>query len=143
VPTLKQNEILNRDTMLIPMIESPAAVELVNEYLAVEGVDGILIGSNDICQDMGIPGQYDNPAYQDVVTKIIAVGKRAGKPIGIGGIGPRLDLLEKFFAMGTSWSLSGGDLAMLQGGKQKLGSTYVNLNTKVQEARGTSQDTKA
>jgi hypothetical protein len=45
----------------------PAAIELVDECLAVEGVDGILIGSNDICQDicqdMGIPGQYDNPAY--------------------------------------------------------------------------------
>jgi hypothetical protein len=45
--------------------------------------------------------------------------------------------------MGTSWSLSGGDLAMLQGGMQKLGSTYVDLNAKVQEARGASQDTKA
>jgi 2-keto-3-deoxy-L-rhamnonate aldolase RhmA len=137
VPTLKQNEILNRDTMLIPMIETPAAVELVDEYLAVEGIDGILIGSNDLCQDIGIPGQYDNPAYQDAVTKIIAAGKKAGKPIEIGDIGPRLDLLEKFFAMGASWSLSGGDLAM-----QKLGSTYVDLNTKVQEARSTSQDTK-
>jgi 2-keto-3-deoxy-L-rhamnonate aldolase RhmA len=102
VPTLKQNEILNRDTMLIPMIESPAAVELVDEYLAVEGVDGILIGSNDLCQDMDIPGQYDNPAYQDAVTKIIAAGKEAGKPICIGSIGPRLDLFEKFFAMGAS-----------------------------------------
>jgi 2-keto-3-deoxy-L-rhamnonate aldolase RhmA len=138
VPTLKQNEILNRDTMLIPMIESAAAVELVDEYLAVEGVDGILIGSNDICRDIGIPGQYDNPVYQDAVTKIIAVGKKAGKPIGIGGIGPRLDLLEKFFAMGTSWSLSGGDPAMLQGGMQKFGSTYVDLNAKVREARGAS-----
>jgi len=48
VPTFKQNEILNRETMLIPMIETPAAVELVEEYLAVEGVDGILIGSNGL-----------------------------------------------------------------------------------------------
>jgi 2-keto-3-deoxy-L-rhamnonate aldolase RhmA len=140
VPTLKQNELLNRETMLIPMIETPAAVELVDEYLAVDGVDGILIGSNDLCTDLGIPGQYDNPLYQDAVTKIIAAGKKAGKPIGIGGIGPRLDLLEKFFAMGSSWSLSGADLAILQSGMQKLGSTYVDLNTKVQEARGKGQD---
>jgi 2-keto-3-deoxy-L-rhamnonate aldolase RhmA len=136
VPTLKQNELLNRETMLIPMIETPAAVELVDEYLAIEGVDGILIGSNDLCTDLGIPGQYDNPLYQDAVTKIIAAGKKAGKPIGIGGIGPRLDLLEKFFTMGASWSLSGADLAMLQSGMQKLGGTYTELNTKVQEARG-------
>jgi 2-keto-3-deoxy-L-rhamnonate aldolase RhmA len=135
VPTRAQNELLNRETMLIPMIETPAAVELVDEYLAIEGVDGILIGSNDLCADMGIPGQYDDPRYQDAVTKIIAAGVRAGKPIGIGGIGPRLDLLEKFFAMGACWSLSGGDLAMLQGGMQKLGGTYAELNTRVQGMR--------
>lgn len=135
VPTFKQNELLNRETMLIPMIETPAAVELVDEYLAIDGVDGILIGSNDLCTDLGIPGQYDNPLYQDAVTRIIAAGKKAGKPIGIGGIGPRLDLLEKFFTMGASWSLSGADLAMLQAGMQKLGGTYEELNTRVQEAR--------
>ncbi|KAH3946742.1 hypothetical protein HBI56_070360 [Parastagonospora nodorum] len=135
VPTFKQNELLNRETMLIPMIETPAAVELVDEYLAVDGVDGILIGSNDLCTDMGIPGQYDSPVYQDAVVKIIAAGKKAGKPIGIGGIGPRLDLLEKFFTMGASWSLSGADMAMLQAGMQKLGSTYEELNGRVKEAR--------
>lgn len=51
--------------------------------------------------------------YQDAVTKIVLAGKRAGKPLGIGGIGGRLDLLEKWFAMGATWSLSGGDAAIL------------------------------
>jgi len=97
-----QNEILNRETMLIPMIETPAPVELADEYFAVDGVDGILIGSNDLCTDLGFPGQYDHPLYQDAVTKVVLAGKREGKPVGIGGIGGRLDLLEKWFAMGAS-----------------------------------------
>jgi len=129
-----QNKILNRETMLIPMIETPAAVELADEFFAVDGVDRVLIGSNDLCTDLGIPGQYDNPLYQDAVTKIVLAGKKAGKPVGIGGIGGRLDLLEKWFAMGASWSLSGGDGSMLQAGMKNIGKTYDDINRRVKQA---------
>lgn len=135
VPTKIQNEILNRETMLIPMIETPGAVQLVDEILAIDGVDGILIGSNDLTTDMGIPGQYDDPTYQEYVTKIVLAGKKAGKPIGIGGIGPRTDLLEKWFTMGASWSLSGQDLGTLQAGMKKIGENYRAIGERVQRAR--------
>ncbi|KAF3006153.1 hypothetical protein E8E14_007290 [Neopestalotiopsis sp. 37M] len=138
LPSPVQNEVLNRETMLIPMIETPGAVELAEEFLAVDGVDGILIGSNDLCSDYGIHGQYDNPIYQDAVTKIVLAGKKYGKPIGIGGIGGRADLLEKWFAMGASWSLSGGDQAMLLAGLKALGEKYNGINERVQEARKSS-----
>jgi len=135
VPTLLQNELLNRETMLIPMIETPGAVQLVDEILAIDGVDGILIGSNDLTTDMGIPGKYDDPTYQEYVTKIVLAGKKAGKPIGIGGIAGRTDLLEKWFAMGASWSLSGQDLGVLQAGMKKIGESYKEINARVQKAR--------
>ncbi|KAL3458098.1 Pyruvate/Phosphoenolpyruvate kinase-like domain-containing protein [Aspergillus heterothallicus] len=135
VPTKAQNEILNRETMLIPMVETPGAVELIDEFLAVDGVDGILVGSNDLCSDMGIPGQYDSAAYLDAVTKVVLGCKRAGKPVGIGGIGGRLDLLEKFFVMGASWSLSGADGAMLQAGMKRIGENYAAINERVQQTR--------
>lgn len=139
VPTKIQNAVLNRETMLIPMIETPAAVELAEEILAIDGVDGILIGSNDLTTDMGIPGQYDDPRYQDAVTKIVLAGKKAGKPIGIGGISGRTDLLEKWFAMGASWSLSGQDLGVLQAGMKKIGDNYKAMNERVGKARAESQ----
>ena len=131
VPTLKQNELLNRDTMVIPMIETPGAVDLVDEFLSIDGVDGILIGSNDLCTDLGIPGQYDNPIYQDNVSKVVRACIGAGKPVGIGGIGGRLDLLEMWFKMGATWSLSGADGAMLQAGMQRLGKVYGEINERV------------
>ena len=135
VPTLAQNELLNRETMLIPMIETPGAVELADEFLAIDGVDGILIGSNDLCTDLGIPGKYDDPVYQDSVTKVVKAGKKAGKPVGIGGIGGRTDLLEKWFAMGASWSLSGQDLAILHSGMKKIGEDYRLMNVRVTKER--------
>jgi len=135
VPTLVQNDLLNRETMVIPMIETPGAVELADEFFAVNGVDGILVGSNDLCTDLGIPGQYDNPLYIQSVEKIIAAGVKAGKPIGIGGIGGRLDLLERFFSLGATWSLSGGDGSILQAGMNKLGKAYAEIDGRVQASR--------
>jgi 2-keto-3-deoxy-L-rhamnonate aldolase RhmA len=135
VPTLQQNDLLNRHTMIIPMIETPDAVDLANEFLAIEGVDGILIGSNDLCTDLGIPGQYDTPAYQNAVERVIEAGVKSGKPIGIGGIGGRLDLLERFFQKGATWSLSGADGAILQAGMKELGKNYIDINLRVQDFR--------
>lgn len=143
VPTALQNHLLNAETMVIPMIETPGAVELADEFFAIEGVDGVLVGSNDLCTDLGIPGQYDNPLYLDSITKIINAGVKAGKPIGIGGIGPRLDLLERFFQMGATWSLSGADGSMLQAGMKSLGKTYAEINSRVQSSREQSTSTKA
>lgn len=130
-----QNETLNRETMLIPMIETSYAAAIVHEILAVEGVDGLLIGSNDLCTDLGIPGQYDNPLYQDTVSNVILAARKSGKPVGIGGIPGRPDLLERWFAMGASWSLSGADGSVLQAGMKKIGDDYAEINKRVQKLR--------
>lgn len=129
-----QNETLNRETILIPMIETPEAAAIVDEMLTLEGVDGLLIGSNDLCTDLGIPGQYDHPKYQEVVTRVVLAAKKAGKPVGIGGIPGRQDLLEKWFAMGASWSLSGADGSILQAGMKTIGDKYADINRRLQEA---------
>lgn len=143
VPTLVQNDLLNRETMVIPMIETPGAVELADEFLAIPGVDGILVGSNDLCTDLEIPGQYDNPKYLNSVEKVVLAGVKAGKPIGIGGIGGRLDLLERFFTLGATWSLSGADGAMLQAGMKALGTKYSEMNQRVLASRKTQAPVQA
>lgn len=135
VPTLKQNEALNSQTMLIPMIETPGAVDLAEEIFAIDGVDGVLIGSNDLCTDLGIPGKYDDPRYLEAVTKIINAGNKYGKPIGVGGIAGRLDLLERWFSLGATWSLSGQDGAILQKAFKQVAQTYEEIDQRVQKQR--------
>lgn len=133
VPTLLQNSILNEQTMLIPMIETPDAVEIAEEILAVDGIDGVLVGSNDLCTDLGIPGKYDSDIYQDAVRKVITAANRNRKPVGIGGIGGRLDILEKWFRMGATWSLSGQDASMLQAGLRRISENYAGIIERIQK----------
>ncbi|KAL4972408.1 hypothetical protein BDW66DRAFT_144232 [Aspergillus desertorum] len=57
--------------------------------------------------------------YQTLEKGVFA-GKKAAKLIGIGGIGGRLALLERWFALGATWSLGGEDDALQQAGMRKI-----------------------
>ncbi|KAJ5894830.1 Pyruvate/Phosphoenolpyruvate kinase-like domain-containing protein [Penicillium taxi] len=140
VPTLIQNEVLNKESMLIPMIETTSAVELVEEILAIEGVDGVLVGSYDLCSDLGIPEQYDEPVYLDSVVKVIEAANKVGKPVGIGGLNSRMDLLERWFSMGAVWSLGAADGAILQNGMKQVAKKYVDINERVQKVRASAKE---
>lgn len=48
---------LNDETLVIVMVETPAAIAQVDAIAAVPGLDVVLIGTNDLCAELGIPGQ--------------------------------------------------------------------------------------
>jgi 4-hydroxy-2-oxoheptanedioate aldolase len=73
--------------LIIAMIETPKAIDNIDELLAVEGVDVFFVGPGDLSQNMGYPpappfGQPRPPAVIErvgfVVKKIGAAGKIAG-----------------------------------------------------------------
>lgn len=49
---------------VIVMIETKDAVENVDEIAAVEGVDVLLVGSNDLSIELGVPGGFQTPAFR-------------------------------------------------------------------------------
>ena len=57
--------IINKNMLIVIMLESPEAIDNVDSIAAVDGVDVILIGTNDLCMEMGIPGDYSNPKVKD------------------------------------------------------------------------------
>jgi 4-hydroxy-2-oxoheptanedioate aldolase len=73
--------------LVIGMIETPKAIDGIDELLAVEGIDVFFIGPGDLSQNMGYPPapQFGQPRPQAVmervgyaVNKIRAAGKIAG-----------------------------------------------------------------
>ncbi|MNW37683.1 2-keto-3-deoxy-L-rhamnonate aldolase [compost metagenome] len=54
------------ETLVIGMIESPLAVSKVDEIVAVEGLDGIMIGAADLAASSG-PGDPSIPESRDIV----------------------------------------------------------------------------
>lgn len=72
-------------TLALAMIETETALSNVDEILAVEGLDGLLIGPNDLCVSL-TGGATVDPAHPEVVAaieRVGAAGRRAGKPVAI------------------------------------------------------------
>jgi 4-hydroxy-2-oxoheptanedioate aldolase len=112
-PMVETYAAMNEATSLVVMLETVAALENVEEIIATEGVDMLLVGSNDLCAEMGIPGQYDHPKLAEAFSRAIAAAKKHGKYIGIGGLASRDDLMTRFVQMGAQYVSTGTDLGFL------------------------------
>ncbi len=103
---------INAITLLAPMIESPEAVENAEAIAAVDGVDVLFIGVNDLAEGMGISGQLDAPRVADAVAEVARAAKAHGKFSGIGGIGDAA-LMRRYIDMGMRFILGGNDFAFM------------------------------
>ena len=114
-PVPEANAAANDATLVVPMLETKDGLEHVEEIAAVPGVDVLLIGSNDLCGELGIPGQYDHKLARAAYTRVIAACRKHGKHAGIGGLGSRPDLVVDLVAQGARYVSIGSDLSFLLG----------------------------
>lgn len=113
VPHAQARELMNANTTVLTMLESPEAIENANEIAAVEGVDILFIGSNDLCAQMGIHGQFHHPKVREAFEHTIAVARKHGKHVGIGGLSGEPELLADFIGLGARYVSAGNDLLYL------------------------------
>jgi 4-hydroxy-2-oxoheptanedioate aldolase len=114
-PQAEAYAALNAATMIIVQVESAAALEHAEEIAAVEGVDLILVGLNDLLADWGVPGEYDHPRVGAAYAATIAACRKHGKHCGVGGLATRPDLVAEFVKMGARYVSTGTDLGFLLG----------------------------
>jgi 4-hydroxy-2-oxoheptanedioate aldolase len=112
-PVAEAYAALNDATMVIVQFESAAALAQAEEIVAVDGVDMVLVGLNDLLADWGIPGEYDHPRVREAYAKTIAACRKRGKHCGVGGLATRPDLVAEFVKMGARYVSTGTDLAFL------------------------------
>src|SRR6185312_12490071 len=97
---------LNGANLTIVMLETPTAIENAAEIAAVPGVDVLLIGSNDLCAEMGIPGDFGSERLADAYGKMIAACQKANKFPGMAGIYNET-IMPRYIGMGARFILSG------------------------------------
>jgi len=106
-------EWLEQNAVVIVMIEHIDAVNAIDEILAVDGVDGFIIGPYDLSSSLGVPGEFDNPKVVGAIERICAGGKAAKKAGGIHVVDPNLDLIKKYLADGFTFIGYGMDVRFL------------------------------
>lgn len=72
----------NENLLIVVQIESAVAVEAAAEICAVEGVDVVFIGVNDLAGSIGRLEQLDHPDVRDLVRRAEDVILASGKPMG-------------------------------------------------------------
>lgn len=68
---------------LILQIESRAAVENLENLLAVPGVDGVLVGPYDLTASLGCLADHGHPDFQSAAQEIVAKTRQLGLGAGI------------------------------------------------------------
>lgn len=117
VPLPQLIEAVNREVLIVAMLETPAAIENAAAIAAVPGIDVLLMGGNDLAAEMGIPGEFGHQRMAEAVQHVVGVCRAAGKYPGIGGIYDHA-LMQRYIGYGTRFVLSGSDLAFLMAGAQ-------------------------
>jgi 2-keto-3-deoxy-L-rhamnonate aldolase RhmA len=112
LPVGEVTQLINAETLITVMIETPEAVRNAEAIAAVPGIDSLLIGTNDLAMEMGIPGQFDHAEIVKAYETVIAACRKHGKWPGMGGVYHE-DLQRKYIGLGMRMILSGNDLSLL------------------------------
>jgi 4-hydroxy-2-oxoheptanedioate aldolase len=102
----------NDELFIIVQIESAGAAERAAEIAAVDGVDLVLIGVNDLAGSIGLLEKLDRPEVDTLVRKAEAGVRSAGKPLGSVPSARRDS--AGLFADGYALVAGGGDSGLLR-----------------------------
>jgi len=119
LPLGEINQTLNAETLIVVMLESPQGIANADEIAAVPGVDILLIGSNDLCTELGIPGQLRHPKLREAYETAAKACRAHGKTLGVGGIRGDLDLQRDLVQLGARFVIAGSDTAYLAAAARK------------------------
>ena len=73
----------NRETLLAIHIETQDAVDAIDDYLAVDGVDVLFLGPTDLSQSLGHPGDVRHPDVQRALDRVADAVVGSRKTLGI------------------------------------------------------------
>ncbi|MEM7252233.1 MAG: aldolase/citrate lyase family protein [Pseudomonadota bacterium] len=102
----------HKESFVIIGIESEPAVDNLDDILAVGDIDGIFIGPNDMSTSLGIPDDYKNPKYLNVIKKVIKKSEAAGVPVMVHQ--QTVDTSTTAIKLGARFVLHSSDARMLQ-----------------------------
>lgn len=112
-------QILNDATLVTVMLESPEAIANADAIAAVGGVDMIMIGTNDLSTEMGVPGQLDHDKIRDAYKTVGAACRQHGKHFAMGGVARNHDLVRDYVGSGVRFILAGSDSSLVMAGARR------------------------
>jgi 2-keto-3-deoxy-L-rhamnonate aldolase RhmA len=119
--------------LTIVQIESPAALQHVDEIAGVDGVDVLFIGPWDLSFAMGILGEFDRPEFTQALQRTAQAASKHGKHSGI--LLPAGYTLATCHSLGYRLIVSGADVMLLDQAARALVQSLQSQRSKLPDRR--------
>ena len=120
---------LNRATLIGVMLETPEAIAQADEIASIEGIDIVMIGTNDLAMSMGRPGDFGHKDVADAYQTVCDACKKHGKYAGSGGVYD-VGLITKYVDMGVRFLLAGGEVGLMMAAGRQRTAALREIKTK-------------
>jgi 2-keto-3-deoxy-L-rhamnonate aldolase RhmA len=129
VPAMEAVTASNAATLVVVMLETPQAIANADAIAAVPGIDVLLIGSNDLCAELGIHGQFGHEKLGECYATMIAAARRHKKIPGMAGIFDE-PIMRKYLGMGVKFIQAGSDMSFINSGARARAAFVRGLDAK-------------
>lgn len=120
-------EDANRHTKIFVQLESVEAFQNLREIAAVEGLTGLFVGPNDLLQDLGVPGQNNDPRLAGHIEDAASTAQSQGLESGI--ITSNRGLIASGVRAGMRVVCQGSDVSLLMAGARAARAALKDLPT--------------
>jgi 2-keto-3-deoxy-L-rhamnonate aldolase RhmA len=102
----------NERTAVICLIETADGAKNADAIAAIADVDCLWVGHFDLSVSLGIPGQFDNPAFTAAMDNIVSAAKKHDK--ALGRLVPNTDQGIHYYKQGFDFCCYSGDVWVLR-----------------------------
>ncbi|OJJ78168.1 hypothetical protein ASPBRDRAFT_25769 [Aspergillus brasiliensis CBS 101740] len=110
----------NHASSVLLMIETKESIGNLDEIASVDGVDVLLIGSNDLSVELGVPGKFETPEFRTALETVSHACRRHKKIFGLAGIYDAPEIQGwAVNTLGARFILGQQDSGLIAGGSKK------------------------
>src|SRR5215213_3778899 len=112
MPPRELLDAFDAQTTVAVMLETPGAVARAGEIASVPGVDMVMLGPHDLTAEMGILGDFRDPAFRDAARAVAHACREHGVIFGVAGIRDQ-ELLTELVGLGLRFISAGTDAGFM------------------------------
>lgn len=113
----------NKTTMILPQCETKEILEVIEDVVDIEGVDGIFIGPYDLSIALGKPAAFSDPVVVNAFARVLKACKAKGKHCFI--YAPSADAANAYFEQGYRGACISSDIIEIGAAFRKIAESSV------------------
>ena len=117
----------NNETYAIAQIETQKGVDACEAIAAVEGIDALVIGPNDLSVSLGCPGEQTTPHMEHAITRVAQAARKNGKLFGMHA---GLSCLKHYAHLKMSFLMCSNDMTVVHNGVTDIAENLTQLRNK-------------